>query len=96
MSLQLADQAPSLGFSLWGDLLETLGMDGESHPTPKNLLIYPIRKIPLNKFTSYIKSVIPSPSNSNFHVITLCKVSFVAQLFLLYHFFNFSLYVHTS
>ena len=44
----------------------------ESHPTVINLLIFPIRKIPPNKFTfSSIKSVIPSPSNSSFHVITL-------------------------
>ena len=32
---------------------------GESHPTAKNVLIYPTRKIALKKFT--IKSVIPSP-----------------------------------
>ena len=47
----------------------------KSHPTAKNLLISPTRKILLNKFTSSaIKSVIPSPSNSNFHLITLYKL----------------------
>ena len=58
-------------------LWETLGMgDGEeSHPTTKNLLISPTRKIPLNKFTSsFIKNGFPSPSNSNFHLITLYKL----------------------
>ena len=44
----------------------------ESHSGAKNLLISPTRKAPLNKFTSAaIKSVISSPSNSNFHLITV-------------------------
>ena len=41
----------------------------------KNLLISPTRKILLNKFTSStIKSFVPSPSNSNLHLITLYKL----------------------
>ena len=50
--------------------------DGEkSYPTAKNLLISPIRKIPLNRFKSFaVKSFISSPSNSNFQVIILTAV----------------------
>ena len=49
--------------------------DGEkSYPTAKNLLISPIRKIPLNRFKSFaVKSFISSPSNSNFQAIILCN-----------------------
>ena len=46
----------------------------ESYPTTKNFLISHSR-IPFNRFTSSsIKGVICSLSNSNFHVITLCKL----------------------
>ena len=68
----------------------------ESQSAAKNLLISPTRKTPLNKFTSLaIKNVIPSPSNSNFHLITLQKLFLWLQLLLLYHFcIKFMLYVH--
>ena len=55
------------------------GNGEESHPTAKNFLISPTRKIPLNKFTSAIKNVVPSPSNINFHLIIYpIQASFVA------------------
>ena len=45
------------------------------NPTVKNLLIFPIRKIPLNRFKSFaVKSFISSPSNSSFQVIILCNL----------------------
>ena len=44
------------------------------------------------KFTSAIKSVIPSPWNSNFYLITLAP--FVAVAMAVVSFFNFILYVH--
>ena len=45
---------------------------GESHSTAKNLLISSPKKVPLSKsISSVMRSVIPSPSNSNFHLITL-------------------------
>ena len=48
------------------------GGGGESYPRVKNLLISPIRKIPLNGFKSFtMKNFISSPSNSNFRLITL-------------------------
>ena len=51
------------------------GDGGESYPTTKYFLVSPSRKTSLNRFTSSaIKIVIPSLSNSNFHVITLCKL----------------------
>ena len=63
---------------------------------PENLLISPTRKILLNKLTYFpIKSVIPSPSNSNFHVITpdnficscshSCKIIFLTSTFMKTH-----------
>ena len=50
--------------------------DGKkSYPTAKNLLISPIRKIPLKRFKSFaVKSLISSPSNSNFQLIILCNL----------------------
>ena len=50
--------------------------DGEkSYPTAKNLLIFPIIKIPLNRFKSFfVKSFISSTSNNNFQVIILCNL----------------------
>ena len=46
----------------------------ESHVKAKNLLMSPYVKVPYNKFlSSVIKSVIPFPSNSHFHLITLYK-----------------------
>ena len=71
------------------------GDGGKSYPTPKNVLISPIRKIPLNIFKSFvIKSFISSSSNSNFQVITLCNLYLWLQSILLYHILNFRLYVH--
>ena len=51
---------------------------GESHPTAKNVLIYPTRKIPVMKFTSAIKSVIPSLWNSNFHLLVTIAMAVVS------------------
>ena len=68
----------------------------KSYPTTKNLLISPIRKIPLNRLKSFaVKSSISSPSNSNFQVIILCNFHLQLQSFLLLHILNFRLYVHT-
>ena len=70
--------------------------DGEeSHPKAKNLLIYPTRKTPHNEFSSSaIKSVIPSPSDSNFHLFTpYIQASFVAVAIAIISLFNW-LYVH--
>ena len=50
---------------------------GRTLSNSQHLLISLARKIPLNKFTSFFiknESVIPSPSNSNFHLITLYKL----------------------
>ena len=70
-------------------LWKTLGM--VKNLTTKKLLISTTIKISFNKFTSSaIKSVIPSPSNSNFHLITLCNFHLQLYLLLLYHFFHFS------
>ena len=53
--------------------LKNPGDGKKSYPRAKNLPISSTRKIPPNRFTSStINSAIPSPSNSNFHVITLC------------------------
>ena len=70
---------------------------GESYPTANNLLISPTKKISLIRFTSSaIKSDIPSPSNSHFHVITLYKLHLWLQSLLLYLFFltSGSMYTH--
>ena len=68
----------------------------KSNPIAKNLLISPIRKIPLNRFKSFaVKSFISCPSNSNFKVIILCNLYLCLKSFLLYHILNFRLYVHT-
>ena len=68
----------------------------KSNPTVKNLLITPIRKIPVNRFKSFaIKSLISSPSNMNFQVIILCNLHLSLQSFLLYRILNFRLYVRT-
>ena len=65
------------------------GVGGESQLTAKNLLLFPTRKILLNKFTpSAIKSVIPSPSNTNFHLITLYTLHLQLQSLLLQSFLN--------
>ena len=55
------------------NLWETLGGRGQFLITAKNLLILPTRKFPLTSFA--IKRVIPSPSNSNAHLITLYKIN---------------------
>ena len=69
---------------------------GEYQPTDKNLLIFPTRKILLNKFTSFtIKNAIPSPSNSNFHLIILYKDSFVAVVIAVVSFFLTSGFMYT-
>ena len=71
------------------------GDEEKCYPIAKNLLICPIRKIPLNRFKSFaVKSFISSPSNSNFQVIILCNLYLQLQSFLLYHILNFRLYVH--
>ena len=74
------------------------GEGGESQLTAKKLLIFPTRKF-LSKFTlSTIKSGIASPSNSNFHLITLyIQASFVAVGIAVISFvltLGFRLYVH--
>ena len=52
-----------------------LNLYWKPYSTAKNLLIFPIRKIPLNRFKSFaIESFIYSPSNRNFQVITLCNL----------------------
>ena len=49
-----------------------------------------------NKFTSSpIKNVIPPPIKEQFSCNHLYKFDLQLQSFLLYHFYNFSLYVHT-
>ena len=50
--------------------------DGEkSYPIAKNLLISPIRKIPLNRFKSFaFKCFISSSSKNSVQVITLCNL----------------------
>ena len=45
---------------------------GRIPPNRQKFTHFPHQKIPLDKFTSFaIKDVIPYPSNSNFHLITL-------------------------
>ena len=59
---------------LW-TFMENLGDGGKSYTTAKHLLISLIRKSSLHRFTSFvIKSDIPSPSNSSFHVTALSKL----------------------
>ena len=66
LSLRTILHYPSKAF--W----KTLRMGGKSKPSVKHLLIFVTRKVLLSKFTySAIKRVIPSPSNSNFHLINL-------------------------
>ena len=76
-----------------------MGNPGEgekSYSIAKNLLISPIKNIPLNRFKSFIiKSFIYSPSNSNVQVIILCNLPLQLQSFLLYHISNFRIYVLT-
>ena len=60
----------------------------------QNLLISLTRKIFLNKFTSStIRRFIPSPSNSNLHLIILYKLHLYLQSLLLYHFFLTSVFI---
>ena len=67
--------------------MEKTGDGEEFHLTAKSLLISATRKTLLNKFTSsVIKNAIYSPSNSNFHLITLCKLHLWLQPLLLYQF----------
>ena len=55
--------------------MKNLGNGKKSIQTAKCLLIYFTRKIPINRFIfSTMKSIIPSQSNINFYVITLCKL----------------------
>ena len=66
LSLRTILHYPSKAF--W----KTLRMGGKSKPSVKHLLIFVTRKVLLSKFTySAIKRVIPSPSNSNFHLINI-------------------------
>ena len=55
-----------------------ISRDGEkSYSATKNVFTFPIRKISLNRFKSFaIKTLIFSPSNSSFQVITLFPPSF--------------------
>ena len=70
MLLFCSYQAPTVPPSL-ETLCRTLRMGRESHQTAKNLLISPTREISLTKFTSSpVKSVILSPSKSNFYIMT--------------------------
>ena len=64
------------------------------YPTPKNVLIFPIKKTLFNRSFA-IKSFICSPSNSSVHVITLCNLYLKLQSFLLYHILYFRIYVQT-
>ena len=74
--------------------MRNIGDGGEYQPTAKNLLIFPTRKILLNKFTSStIKTFTSFPSNSNLHLITLYKLHLQLQSLLLCLFFNFRLYM---
>ena len=51
------------------------GDGGKSYSTRRNVLIFPIRKIPRNRFKTFaIKSLISCPSKSNVQVITLCNL----------------------
>ena len=65
--------------------------DGEkSYPTAKNLLIFPIRKIPLNIFKSFaVKSFISSPLNSNFQVNYSMQSSFASSVISVVSYFKF-------
>ena len=58
------------------NLLGNPGDWGEFKPTAEYFLISPGRKIPFNRLltSSATKSVVPSPPNSNFLVITLCNL----------------------
>ena len=87
--------------SLW----ETLGMGEECDPMPNIFIPSPPpflppflhRKTSLNKFkSSPIKTLIPFPSKTNFHVTILTSFICKLQSFLLYQFFNFSLCTTTS
>ena len=63
---------------------------------PKIYFIFAIKEIPFNRFKSFpIKSLISSPSNINFQVIILCNLHLQLQSFLVYHFLNLQLYIHT-
>ena len=68
------------------------GYGGNPTQQPKMYSFTPPEKFLFMKFTSAIKTVIPSPWNSNFYLITL--VSFVAVAMAVVSFFNFILYVN--
>ena len=58
-------------------------------PNSQNLPIFFLRDLALNKFTFYpIQISLPTPSNTNFHVIILCKLHMYLWSLLLYHFFK--------
>ena len=68
---------------------------GKSYLTAKNLLIYPIRKIPLNRFKFFaIKSFISSPIKQQFSINHPMQSSFVAAVISLVSYFKFQAYVH--
>ena len=68
---------------------ETLGVGENPTKQPKIYWFPPPEKFPLNKSTSpFIKVVIPSPSNSNFHVRNrLTQASFAAAVITVISFF---------
>ena len=68
---------------------------GKSYLTAKNLLIYPIRKIPLNRFKFFaIKNFISSPIKQQFSINHPMQSSFVAAVISLVSYFKFQAYVH--
>ena len=76
-------------------LMGNPGDGGKSYSTAKKLLIFPIIKIPLNRFKFFaVESLISSQSNSSLQVIILCNLHLQMESFLLYRILNFMLYVH--
>ena len=77
-------------------LWESLGMGENPTQQPKIYSFFAIKEVPFNRFKSFpIKSFISSPSNINFQVIILCNLHLQLQSFLVYHFLNLQLYIHT-
>ena len=75
-----------------------VGNPGDGSPTQKSQIysfLTPEKTSSKNLRPPASKVSFFTSSNSIFHVITLNKLHLWLQSFLLYHFFNFSLYVHT-